>query len=249
MNPLDKNFNWLLFFQFSLPYGLLMALFNPEWGVTTIFLSSAFFGYGLMVLLSPPEKHESLKSEDFDGQFQGDLLVAHQGAKKKMLTFLSASGIVLFSLMGFLSLFIDLIDPVGAENFNKTLHIVFFFGLTPLFYAHLRSLNNYALISHQGLEINCNKPFLGSEKRKAQYHQIQSTEVNIWGSVIVNFHDQSKLYIPAIFGLDLSDFKDFDTPEQEIFNPNFKGSYQIKFFIDNKIQESQQGQPDQSQAA
>ncbi len=250
-NENNNGFNWSRFFQFALPYAFIMAIFNPEWGVATIFISAAIFSLVINLIMDPsPPMENPDEVEMRGGERPKELFIGHYGQKKLLTWGLSVMGLGLFLLMGSLSLFIDLIDPQGAENFNKSLHVGFFYGLSVFFWCHIRNLETYALIKDDSVYINQVFLIWGKQISEISFSEIESIDISFAGSVILKTKDSKEYRFGAVMGLDLSHYSEFKIPDEKILNPNFKSSYQLKHFFEaQKLKSKKDTQTSEQMAA
>lgn len=239
--PPEPKFDWQKFFMFAMPYGLFMAIINPHWGFIPIMISAFFFGLIVTIMTRPSDTPHEIQDEQFDGALPEALVIAHSGTKRILTSSLCYMGMILFGSMALLSAFIDLIDPVGAEQFNKTLHLSFFSFFVFIFYTINRGLGNYAVIYEDKIKLFQNKLIWGHREHLASFKELDEIKVTFWGSVQVKVLNRVESFsFGAILGLDLSYYHEMNIDENLIHNPNYRASYQITHFLRKKVKEAKE---------
>lgn len=252
MEPQNDSFNWNTFTFFTLPYALIMAIFNPHWGFFSIMSSALIFGFIVTLFLSPSpaQKQSDDASSSSDGtqtprlveqkaQTQEYVYIGMNGAKRDITLILNYIGIILFSIMGTLSLFIEQFVPTEQlEGFYKWFHVAFFFGMNIIFLHSIKRTKSFGKIADKKFEIFEKNFLIGHTHIKSGYQNIKDVEILNIHCLSITFLNDEKIKFILPLGLDLAGTLGQENPHSVDEELIYSSAKTIKDFLLQKARQA-----------
>ncbi len=207
-----------------------MKIFRPQYSWPAAILMGMVFGTVMSIIMGKNCREERKNRTPVPEVIQ----IQYDPSIKLLFLILLYLGIGMGVVMGTLSVAVDFFKWQGHQDFPGFFYACFFYCLALFSYCSKLTIQHSYEINARGI-LKKTKMWWGFKENFMAFEHIQSVSVNFWGTLLIHQKNGTIIPLHLPIGKDFSSYQNMDIPEEEVKNPHFIGSYQIRREIERRM--------------